>query len=293
MKSPFVVVTPSYAPDFELCKDLHRSVLEHTAPAVVHTIVVPDRDHALFSTLAGPRCVIWRVSDLLPWRFLPIPRANTWLNLRRPLPPVRGWIMQQLVKIAAAARANATTVLLVDSDVILIRPVAADTFRKDDVLKLYRKDAAIDARLPRHVIWHRTAERLLGLPPVNPPLPDYISAFNVWDRETMLALQKRIETVTGLNWMDAIGSHLHFSEFILYGVFVDRVLGYPTNSRGSPSMHVCAYWEPRPLDLAAATAFVNSSGPDDVALMLSAKSRTPLQIRRAAFATLGQKGSVG
>ena len=34
------VITPSFAPDFELCSDLHRSVLECSPESVHHHIVV-------------------------------------------------------------------------------------------------------------------------------------------------------------------------------------------------------------------------------------------------------------
>ena len=50
--------------------------------------------------------------------------------------------------------------------------------------------------MPRHLLWHEVARKLLGLPPAGPaPLPDYISAFNVWDRRIVLALRERIEAV--------------------------------------------------------------------------------------------------
>ena len=49
------VITPSFAPDFELCADLHRSVLEYSPNSVHHHIVVPRSDLKLFGRLAGPR----------------------------------------------------------------------------------------------------------------------------------------------------------------------------------------------------------------------------------------------
>ena len=35
------VITPSFAPDFELCADLNRSVLAHSPDSVRHHIIVP------------------------------------------------------------------------------------------------------------------------------------------------------------------------------------------------------------------------------------------------------------
>jgi hypothetical protein len=39
------------------------------------------------------------------------------------------------------------------------------------------------------------------------------------------ALRAHIERTNQRGWIDVLGSQLHFSEFILYGVFVDEVLG--------------------------------------------------------------------
>ena len=44
------------------------------------------------------------------------------------------------------------------------------------------------------------------------------------------------------------------------------------------------YWDELPLDLDAALSFVGRARDDDIALMISAKSRTELSIRRQAIA---------
>jgi hypothetical protein len=286
-RSPeLVVITPSYAPDFELCRDLNASVLAFTPASTVHHIITPRRDRPLFSVLRGPRTKVWSVDELLPRYMLGVPGANFWLNLRRPIPPVRGWIMQQVVKLQAAATADADLLLLVDSDVLFVRPVTAETFRPDGLLRFYRKDAGVDEHLPRHLIWHDVARDLLGLAHAQAPLPDYISAFNVWDRRTVLAMRDRIQQVTGRPWLDAVAGQLHISEFTLYGVFVDDVLGERANVAPTESMLCHSYWDPAPLSLDAAERFVRAATDEDVAVMISAKSNTPLDVRRAALSRL-------
>jgi hypothetical protein len=215
-----------------------------------------------------------------------IPGANFWLNLRRPVPPVRGWVMQQVVKLQAAAQIEADTLLLVDSDVLFVRPVTAQMFRQDGLLRFYRKDAGVDARLPRHLIWHDIARDLLGISRARPPLPDYISAFNVWDRGTVLAMCDRIQQVTGRPWLDAVAGQLHVSEFILYGVFVDDVLGDQANVAPVESMLCHSYWDPSPLNLDTAERFARAVPDEDVAVMISAKSHTPLEVRRTALSRI-------
>lgn len=277
------VVTPSYAPDLELCKDLNTSVLRHTPDSTLHYIITPRRDQVLFSVLRGPRTRLLSVEELLPTYVVGVPRANFWLNLRRPFPPVRGWVMQQLIKLQATAQIEADVLLLADSDVLFVRPVAAETFQSDGRMRFYRKEAEVDQHLPRHLIWHDVARALLGVPQAGPPLPDYISPFNAWDRRTVLSLLDRIQYITGRAWLDAVASQLHFSEFILYGVFVDDVLGEQANVTRADSMLCHSYWGHTPLSLDAAEQFVHALPAEDVTVMISAKSGTPLGVRRAAL----------
>jgi hypothetical protein len=288
------VLTPSYAPDLELCRDLNRSVLEWTPPDVVHHVVVPARDRDLFAGLRGPRTEVWTVGQFVPRRMVSVPRANVWLNVRRPYPPVRGWVMQQLVKLRAALELGADVLVLADSDVVLMRPVTSDTFREDGKVRFYRRRGAVDEQLPRHLLWHDVACRLLGVSSAGtPPLPDYISAFNVWERRVVLALRERIEEVNGRPWLDVIAGQLHVSEFVLYGVFVEAVLGATADVSGTESMLCHSYWEPTPLGAASAGKFLRALPAEDVAVMISAKSRTPLHIRREALAIAQQATEVG
>jgi Family of unknown function (DUF6492) len=292
--SSLAIVTPSYALDLELCRDLNRSVLEWTPADVQHHIIVPRRDEGLFAPLRGGRTQVWTVDQFLPRRMLALPFANVWLNLRRPYPPIRGWVMQQLVKLQAAAELGSDVVLLVDSDVVFVRPVTGETFRKDGRLCYYRRERAVDESLPRHMIWHDVSRRLLGLPPAGPPpLPDYVSPLNAWDRQVVLGLRDRIEQVTGRPWLDAIGSQLHLSEFMLYGVFVEGVPGASADVLATDSMLLHTYWDTTPMARGAAEDFVRGLSPQGVAVMISAKSGTPLEVRRQALSRIPSTAVAG
>lgn len=292
--SGFAVLTPSYASDLELCRDLNRSVLQWTAPDVHHHLVVPQWDRDLFAPLRGPRTEVWTVDELLPRRMLPLSVFNAWIDPRRPYPPIRGWVMQQIVKFGAAAELGVDLLVLADSDVVLVRPVTIDTFRNERRVRFYRSEGAVDERLPRHLLWHEVARKLLGLPPAEPaPLPDYISAFNVWDRRVVLALQERIEAVTGRPWLDAIASQLHVSEFILYGVFVDDVLGASAPVIPEDSMLCHSHWGPEPMADATVPAFVRSLQPEDVAVMISARSETEPDVRRKVLSSVRSSVALG
>lgn len=158
------IFTPSFAPDFEMCADLHRSVLRYTPDTVHHHIIVPDADREQFRALGGPRTHIRSESEFLPSSFIRMPFTKYTLNLRRPFPPVRGWILQQVIKLAAVAECTDDVALLVDSDVEFIRPFEPETFSRDGTVRFYREEGGVDERLPRHMIWHTVARSLLGLP---------------------------------------------------------------------------------------------------------------------------------
>jgi hypothetical protein len=279
--SELAVITPSYGPDAELFAELHASVLRHTSEQTVHHVIVPPADRGLFAGYGGARCRIWTYPELLPRRYVPAPGTGLWINARRPWPPVRGWVMQQTLKIAAAGAIDAGVVLMADSDVVLVRRATAERFVTDGRLRLYRVEDAITPDMERHVQWHHVARRLLGLPPApEPPLPDYVSPLNFWDPAIVRAMQERIQEETGRHWLDAFNAELHISEFILYGVFVDEVLG---PNRVPSDTTICHNtWDRTPMDLDGAAAFADGLGPDAIAVMISAKSNTPQDVRLEA-----------
>jgi hypothetical protein len=148
------ILTPSYGPDAELCADLNRSVMEMTDDGVEHHIVVPPSDRKYFSDLEGPRTFVHEVGEFLPRHLLKAPGANVWLNTLRPWPPVRGWIAQQLVKLSAAASFESKGVLLMDSDMVLIRRTSLESFTLNGRPAFYRNPGAVHAGLPLHRKWH-------------------------------------------------------------------------------------------------------------------------------------------
>jgi hypothetical protein len=272
------VVTPSYRPDLELCRDLHASVRRFGPPAIHHCVVVPTKDRALFAGVGD----VQTVDAFLPRSFYALP-GNLWLNLRRPMPLVRGWIAQQLIKLATVAASDTDLVLLVDSDMVFVRPFNETLFYRDGTTRFYCSPDAIDERLPRHVLWHKVARRLLGLPKVKRlPLPDYICWPMCWDPKIVRAALAHVERVTGVPWATAIGSEMHFSEGILYGVYVDEVLG--GSAFTERTMLSIAYSEEKPLNEATIGAFMATLSTADIAVMISAKSATDRAIRRDALA---------
>jgi len=257
-------------------------VLDFTPPDTVHHVFVPPQDKHLFTEFVGPRCQVTVRSELLPRHYVRLPK-EIYVNLKRPWPALRPWVMQQTVKIAATSELDADVVLVADSDAVFIRPITADRFRADDgSLLLHREERAVKPEMTRHVLWHQVARDLLGLPPSPPPpLPDYVTPLNYWDPAVVRAMQQRIAESTGRDWMDAFNAQLHISEFILYGVFVDEVL----DTRPDDGGVVCAnYYDRVPMDHDGAVAFADGLAAETVAIMISSHSGTPEEIRQTAIA---------
>ena len=253
-----------------------------------HQIVVPRSDVQLFGRLAGPRTVVRCEAELLPRTFMRVPLVNIAVNLSHPFPPIRGWIQQQVVKLAAIAAAEDDVVLVVDSDAEFIRRFTAEMFVRDGAVRFFRKPNQIDKRLSRHMTWHRVARTLLGLRSAEPPYPDYISSPLAWDPVIVRRMLAQVAATTRQSWPTAIAGQLDFSECVLYGVFIDGVIGAPANSFVSDDPLCLVYWEPRPLNLESAAHLIGDLRPTDIAAVIQSKSRTPSAVREAAFAALGR-----
>jgi len=292
--STIAILTPSFLPDIEGFKRLHRSVLRFTDDETMHHVIVPRRDLNVFRRIASPRLQVWSESEFLPDGFVAtaglaalrrrvpvLPRTINCsaINLRRPWPPVRGWILQQILKLSAATKLGCDCVVIIDSDVVLVRPMPAELFFHGTAVRTYEKPGAITVELTRHMLWARAAYDLLGIPWTGETsLPDYVGGIVSWDPRVAAECLKRVGTVAGTDWATAVARRLHFSEFILYGTYV-RHFGTPQElSFCAPATMCHSYWSSVPLSLEDARTFAAGLGPQDVAAHIQSNSATDQRI---------------
>jgi hypothetical protein len=215
------LVTCSYRPDFSRCAMLCASVDQYVGSEHHHYLVVPDRDLPLFSALASPRRSVVAVQDILPASYYQLPGLKKWW-LDNGLWPVRGWMMQQLTKLSADALSASENILFLDSDIEFLQPLDQTRFLQAGALRLHRKPG--EGREGVHLKWHHTSADLLGLEPRYFG-SDYVAALTTWRRSNLVALKSHIEAHTGRPWQAAVGRQLTVSEYTLYGVFVEHVMG--------------------------------------------------------------------
>jgi Family of unknown function (DUF6492) len=268
--------TISYGPDRDRCALLCRS-LDAFATAVEHWIVVDRADLALFRSLQSNRTTLLTTEDVLPvWlRRLDIRRiglrSNIWVQTRGK--PVRGWLVQQMIKLALAQQLTADVLVHADSDVVLMRPFrTSSVIDGDGRVRLYAQPGAVDERLPNHVLWHRRAEKLLGIEHAALPLPDFITSLVPWKRQNAVALLEHIEKETSRHWLRALAGAWNISEYTLYGRFAMDVLRVEAGQYTTASSLCRDYWEPVPLSRQELEAFLDSTGEDQVAVMVTAKA---------------------
>lgn len=272
----FCLITPSYALDFERCQLLCRSIEKFISPPVKHYVIVDQIDLPLFRQLESPNRQIITKQSILPWWIKSIHSfPQVWLSLKTP--PLRGWIIQQIIKIAAAQQIDADVSVLIDSDVVFIRDFDLHKFVRNDQVRLFRNPKGNDIQRKMHFKWHQSASRLLGLPDVDMTIPDYVGHIITWRREHVLQLCEHIEQRSGRSWIETLGNSWHLGECVLYGIFIDRIL-QEHSGHYYEEHNICHnYWFPQPLSDEQLKTFLDEIRPEHIAVSISAKSDMPLE----------------
>lgn len=229
------ILTCSYGPDLERCSRLCMSVDRHVPGDIGHVLVVPRRDYRKFAVLRNARRRVFAAEDILPRRFFQLPLSDRlWVDSRGW--PVRGWILQQLIKLSADRVTEAELIMFADSDLQFVCDLQLDKIYRDGELRLHRIPGAMNEG--RHRRWHQRAGTLLG-ERVDYFGSDYIGQLITWRRSQLQGLQQHIAAVTGKPWHRAVSRSLDISEYILYGSYVEHVVGANDNGHYYDATDLC------------------------------------------------------
>lgn len=227
--------TPSFRGDLERLLVMRRSLKRFFTGAARHVVAVPKQDLALFATnLYGDDVEIVSQNDLVEGRFY-----AKWLyraiQERVPSQMWRfsafagrpGWIVQQIVKCSLPALFATGPVVLLDSDLFFSRPFSADIF--DDgatrmLLKYYPRSES-----GMHADDMTRARDILGLP-AGATHYHYIGWPGMWYPDWMTELQRFLAARHKCSWQTVLYRAVTFSEYCIYGVFVEEILK-PSNLR--------------------------------------------------------------
>lgn len=289
--TPVALLTPTYGRDLEICTLLCESVDRHVTSFSKHYLLVPDCDLSLFAPLASERRIIIPASSFLPDWLRPLPRMiqrkrrQFWWSLRAK--PVNGWHVQQILKIAATIALPYERFCILDSDIVFFRDFDLARFQQPNAIPLLRIADAVTADQPRHSRWLETSHQLIGLPTPPFPAPDFIGHIIFWDKQTTRALAERIEAVTGMSWIEALCRTREFSEYLLYGFFVENDEPAAQHHSIVPKAQCISYWDDPTLSKDELTQLLLRADTDDVAFSIASFSGTPVATIREVVAESG------
>lgn len=267
----FALATPSYGPDYDRCKLLVDSVRRLSQTPIQHYVIVDRRDYSQFKSLGNASTEILTAESLLPpWiQRIPLVR-NAWLSLKTP--PIRNWIVQQLVKLSFAQCAPASTTIFVDSDVVFLRPFDLTRFGRQGQTRLFRVPEYYNSAFDP---LYKSAYRLLGLEGYRNGVvrPNYIGNLISWRQDNVMALRDRLEQLWDRPWLETLARAHALSEYILYGIFVDQLLGDAAEHFYDYSPLCHEYWRPHPLNDQQLAEFFAAIQPSHIAVMVSAKAQ--------------------
>lgn len=284
----FAFITPSYAPDFQRCKLLCWSIKKFVTFPVKHYIVVDRRDLKLFRELEDADTIVLTKEDIFPRWIVRIPmpsffKKNLWFNFRGYKTGnwlLRGWLVQQIIKLAAAQYAQEDVLVFVDSDVAFIDPFDGSTLWDGEKVRLFRVEHLkdMDDKVGRR--WRQTAKHLLALPEKDSYYDFYVSQIVTWKRDNLVQMYRHIEKNFQRNWLEVITEAKDLSEYMLYGLFVNYALGEKSGHFDNHLEKICwCYWHEVPLPPAELKAFFQEAkSTGHPAVMVSAKSKTEISI---------------
>jgi hypothetical protein len=283
--SSISLVTPVSWREMELCKLQCESVDRYLSCYVKHHLIVPDDELALFDRFNAVRRVVVPVSQLLPAWLRPMPRLlqhkgqRYWWSLRtRPLSNVH---VQRILKIAAADAFPESRHCILDADVVFFR-------RFDLSMLLHPRHAPVfeqagDPSSPDLLQRTRTSRHLLGLGTSVLPAIKFNAGIAVWDRRATRAMIERIETVTGVEWIEALCHARNVCEYMLYGLFVQESPRHRLEHVTTSHTRCLRFGLPAP-DRATIEAMLRTADDNDVACSAAGLTATSIHNLNAVLA---------
>lgn len=285
------LVTCSMARDRDLFALLARSVDAHIPADIPHRVVVPASDMAVFRAFGSPRREIIAQEDVLPFRTVKIPNLPRALgalagSFRRPfyvdrkLRMIRGWILQQILKIEMSRLAPEDAVIHVDSDVFFFRPMTAANVFHDGRPAFFAADG--QSGNPRHGEWVQAAARVLGASVPADHRPHYIENCVTWSTAVLRDLVGHVENRHSRPWHQVLLAERSFSEYYLYGLYLDHVAGLSKVARTSSAL--CrSYWPAQGTTRIDLAALLANAGTTSYALAIQSTEPLPLTERIRLF----------
>lgn len=292
------LITPSFSRDHDLCVELCRSIDEYDRDSLEHVVIVPREDVAMFRHLhAGRRRVMAQETILPAWLVrVPLPTvvgvAGIWRKRLRKIwvtpsgRVVRGWVLQQVLKLSADRATDADGYVFIDSDAVMIREFGTSTFVRDSQLPLICAPGPVDYDLERYTRWQNVACDLIGIERFPFAGDYYIAAVVCWRRDRLKELQERIDIAAHRDVQATLLRQRHLSEYIVYGIFCQHAILGDSGHYVLEQSLCHEDWNYDMTSEAGLQAFVGGLEDRHVAVLIQSTSEWPVERRRETVAAI-------
>ena len=237
-------ITPTYAHDVERFL-LQRESIERCGIEIPHVAIVDHEDIALFKRLPFQRnLTILSTREILTAKLEA--RRIAWGARRRELrywkgrPPIHGWMVQQILKLAAPSVVNTDGIVCLDSDTFFVRRVVhEDFYTPEGKLHLYETEDDLDAQMAE---WPAHSMRFLNIEPMHMPLKRWTHAPVPMQRRIVEDMQKYIESIHHKFWGDAVADGDMIFEYTTYGVYARLINQLADVAPVKPPLTVYYWW---------------------------------------------------
>ena len=277
----WALLTPSFSRDFDRCRLLVESCERYLAPSVKHYLIIDERDAKLFRSLRSTRTELVLKQDVLPAFLHQVPFRPKWW-WRWSGRPVRGWMVQQIVKLSADQFAPQDAYIFADSDTFFVRPWDPASWIRDGRVPMFREIGPA-LRGPMTTSWFEATSSLLGVGFPEPYQTNYVTSLAVWRRDNLQRLHRALEVGHGGPWQEALCPLRTVSEYTLYGLFCDAVLGDEASQYHTDVVPTLNYWPDVALDERSLAAWSQGLLPQHVMAMVSSRSLTSVTAIRNVF----------
>ncbi|GEM_PF-3004475 len=231
-RSKITFFTPSYRGDFDRLVLLRESIRRFYQGAARHLVAVPALEIPYFRDQIGDPDIEFISQESL---VDPIFYPTSWYRSFQKIFPNQawrlhrfggrpGWFVQQVVKLNAACVVDTPVIVILDSDFVFMRQFGDESFLASDQTRgiLYRTEPESESARQRNLMRH--SRELLALAP-GPDDHHYIAWPVVWNADWLKKLTIYVEKVHRRPWQTILFEAELFSEYCLYGVFAEEVLG--------------------------------------------------------------------
>ena len=277
----WALLTPSFSRDFARCELLVESCERYLAPSVKHYIIIDQRDEAMFAPLRSRRTELVLKQDVLPSFLHQVPfRPKWWWQWTGR--PVRGWMVQQIVKLSADRFASEDAYIFADSDTFFVKSWDPDSWIRHGAVPMFRESGP-PLRGPMTTSWFEVTGSLLGVSFPEPYETNYVTSLAVWRRDNLRKLHRALEERHGTPWQKALCPLRTVSEYTLYGLFCDGVLGEAAEQYHTDIVPTLNYWPDVALDQPGVERWAGGLEEQHVMGMVSSRSLTPVDAIRQVF----------